>query len=50
MESLVHEAGFDLIYMGGIERGEQNLMIISLLRICHCLRISASEFLQQARL
>lgn len=47
-ESLAHAAGVDRSYMGGIERGEHNMTIINLLRICHCLKISVSELLGRA--
>jgi len=47
-EALAHEAGMDRSCMGGIERGEHNLTLINLLRICRCLRISASELLRRA--
>ncbi|MGA0583240.1 MAG: helix-turn-helix transcriptional regulator [Castellaniella sp.] len=33
-ESLAHKAEIDRSYMGGIERGEHNLTIINLQRIC----------------
>ncbi len=49
-ESLAYEAGVDRSYLGGIERGEHNLTVISLMRICRCLRISASDLLQRAGL
>lgn len=47
-ESLAHEAGVDRSYMGGVERGEHNLTVISLLRICKCLNINVWELLQRA--
>jgi transcriptional regulator with XRE-family HTH domain len=47
-EALAHEAGVDRSYMGGIERGEHNLTIISLVKICRCLKISVSALLSQA--
>ncbi len=47
-ETLAHEAGVDRSYMGGIERGEHNVTIISLLRICQSLRVSVSELLRRA--
>jgi len=47
-EALAHEAGMDRSYMGGIERGEHNLTLINLLRICRCLRVSVSELLRRA--
>jgi transcriptional regulator with XRE-family HTH domain len=47
-EALAREAGVDRSYMGGIERGEHNLTIISLVKICRCLKISVSALLSQA--
>ncbi|MBF24799.1 MAG: transcriptional regulator [Pusillimonas sp.] len=47
-ESLAYEAGVDRSYMGGVERGEHNLTVISLLRICKCLNIGVWELLQRA--
>ena len=49
-EQLAHEAGIDRSYMGGIERGEHNLTIISLVKICRCLKISCSSLLSRASL
>jgi transcriptional regulator with XRE-family HTH domain len=49
-EALAHEAGIDRSYMGGIERGEHNIAIINLLRICGCLDLSASDLMRRAGL
>ena len=49
-EALAHDAGIDRSYMGGIERGEHNLTIISLIKICRCLKISFSSLLTRANL
>lgn len=38
----------DRSYMGGIERGEHNLTIINLQRICKCLNVSVWKLLRQA--
>lgn len=46
-EALANEAGVDRSYVGGIERGEHNITIINLLRICQCLRVSASELMRR---
>lgn len=46
-EALAYEAGVDRSYMGGIERGEHNVTVINLLRICRCLQISLGELLQR---
>jgi transcriptional regulator with XRE-family HTH domain len=47
-EGLAHEAGVDRSYMGGIERGEHNMTIMSLHRIGHCLGVSIGELLERA--
>jgi transcriptional regulator with XRE-family HTH domain len=47
-EGLAHEAGVDRSYMGGIERGEHNLTVMNLNRICLCLDVSMSDLLRQA--
>jgi transcriptional regulator with XRE-family HTH domain len=47
-EGLAHEAGIDRSYMGGIERGEHNLTVMNLNRICRGLDISMAELLRQA--
>ena len=49
-EALAHEAGLDRSYMGGIERGEQNLALINLVKIAGGLGISASALLASAGL
>lgn len=49
-EALANEAGLDRSYMGGIERGEHNIAIINLMRICRCLDMSASELMDRAGL
>ncbi len=49
-EGLAYEAGVDRSYLGGIERGEHNLTVTSLMRLCRCLRISASDLLRRAGL
>lgn len=47
-EALAHEAGIDRSYMGGIERGEHNLTLISLVKICKYLKINVSSLLQKS--
>jgi transcriptional regulator with XRE-family HTH domain len=47
-ELLAHEAGVDRSYMGGVERGEHNLSIINLQRICRCLNVGVWELLHRA--
>lgn len=49
-EALAPEAGLDRSYMGGVERGEHNIAIINLMRICRCLDMSASELMDRAGL
>ncbi len=36
-EKLAHEAGLDRSYVGRIERGEQNLSFVALVRLCRAL-------------
>jgi transcriptional regulator with XRE-family HTH domain len=47
-EALAHDIGLDRSYMGGIERGEHNVAIINVLRICSRLEISLSELAKSA--
>lgn len=47
-EGLAHDAGVDRSYMGGIERGEHNLTVMNLLRICQSLQVRVSEILDMA--
>ena len=47
-ETLAVDAGVDRSYMGGIERGEHNLTVMSLLRIATALDRKASSLLEQA--
>jgi transcriptional regulator with XRE-family HTH domain len=49
-EALANESGVDRSYLGGIERGEHNITVINLLRICRCLRISMGELADRARI
>jgi transcriptional regulator with XRE-family HTH domain len=44
-ERLAFEAGIDRSYMGGIERGEHNLTVISLAKIAEQLEVRCSELL-----
>jgi len=36
-EGLAHEAGLDRSYVGRIERGEQNLTFVALVRLCRAM-------------
>lgn len=47
-EALAELADIDRSYMGGIERGEHNLAIMSLLKIADALGIKASSLLDEA--
>ena len=49
-ELLAVDAGVDRSYMGGIERGEHNLTLMSLLRIAGALDCKASALLDSADL
>ncbi|RYG99858.1 MAG: XRE family transcriptional regulator [Alphaproteobacteria bacterium] len=44
-EQLAHEAGLDLTYVGGIERGKRNPSLLVLARIATALRASPSKLL-----
>lgn len=46
-ETLAHDAGVDRSYMGGVERGEHNLTVMSLLRIASALNCKASLLLDE---
>jgi transcriptional regulator with XRE-family HTH domain len=37
-EGLAHEAGLDRSYVGRIERGEHNLTIIALIKLCRAMK------------
>lgn len=45
-EDLALQAGLDRTYLGGAERGERNLTVLSLLKICRPLKVSLSELLK----
>lgn len=47
-ELLAVDAGVDRSYMGGIERGEHNLTMMSLLRIAEALDCKVSSLLDRA--
>jgi transcriptional regulator with XRE-family HTH domain len=49
-EALAFEAGLDRSYMGGIERGEQNVALINLMKIASSLGLPASALLASAGL
>lgn len=47
-EALAHDAGLDRSYVGGIERGEHNLTVLSLMRIAKALDMTGSAVLESA--
>ncbi len=47
-ELLAVDAGVDRSYMGGIERGEHNLTVMSLVRIACALNCKAATLLEKA--
>ncbi len=49
-ESLAADAGVERSYMGAIERGEVNVTLIVLLRICKELKIKPSQMMVKAML
>jgi transcriptional regulator with XRE-family HTH domain len=49
-EALAYETGLDRSYVGGIERGEHNLTLASLLRISQHLDLKGSALLKRAGL
>ena len=49
-EQLANDAGIDRSYMGGIERGEHNLSIINLVKICKSLKVKLSFLFEIALL
>ncbi len=49
-EALAMSAEIDRSYMGGIERGESNITLMSMLRLAEALEVRASEILRLAKL
>lgn len=49
-EALAHDADIDRSYLGGIERGEHNLTLATLLRVARQLDLKASDLLKRAGL
>lgn len=47
-EALADAAEVDRSYMGGVERGEHNLSVMRLLKVCAALRLSPSALLKRA--
>lgn len=49
-EALAHGANLDRSYMGGIERGENNITILNLMKIATQLDLKMSELFEKAGL
>lgn len=49
-EELAHRAGIDRSYMSSIERGEQNVGLMSMSRVAAALGVTLSELVLNARL
>lgn len=49
-EDLAHRAGIDRSYMSSIERGEQNVGLMSMSRVAAALGVTLSELVLNARL
>jgi transcriptional regulator with XRE-family HTH domain len=43
-EGLALEAELDRTYIGGVERGERNISLVNLKRLCDALDINLSQF------
>lgn len=48
-EELAVDFDLDRSYIGGVERGEHNLSLMSLKKICSALEIAPSELLRQSK-
>ena len=46
-EQLAHDAGIDLTYLGGIERGRRNPSVNVLGRLAHSLDVLPAQFFQK---
>ena len=49
-EALATDSGVERAYMGGIERGQQNLSVMKLVRITQALNVTLEELVAQAKL
>jgi transcriptional regulator with XRE-family HTH domain len=49
-EAFADEAGLDRSYIGGIERGEHNLALVSLIKISATLGLTAYQLLHKAKI
>lgn len=46
-EDLAFEAALDRTYIGGVERGERNLTILSSLKIAKALKVELSDLMKE---
>jgi len=49
-EMLALEADINRTYMGCLERGEENVSLVTILKLCAVLKVKASEILIEAQL
>lgn len=42
-EDLAHESGLDRSYVGRVERGQQNLTILALIKLCDAMRCDVAS-------
>lgn len=49
-EALAHESSLDRSYLGGIERGEHNITLVSIVKVAASLGVRAAELLARAKL
>lgn len=49
-EGLALQAGVDRSYVGRIERGENNVAVLTLIRIAHALDLTVTELMAEAAL
>lgn len=49
-EELAHLAGVDLSYVGRVERGDNNVAILTLQKIATALGVTLTELMQAAKL
>ena len=49
-EALALEADVNRTYMGGLERGEENVSLLTILKLCAVLKVDAAKILLDARL
>jgi transcriptional regulator with XRE-family HTH domain len=49
-EELAHIAGLNAAYVGGVERGERNVALKNIAKLCKALKISTAELFKAASL